>query len=87
MDCACKTGLYFFTHLSEHTVLITQIAFRLFVDAVVSEMGEDITGSGRVAGVGLGGKPDQAIIVEVDTQRVDAGDQHIETQVKLGPVD
>ena len=44
-------------------------------------------GSAAITGVGLGGKPDETVIVEVDTEGVNTGQEDIETEVKLGLVD
>ena len=57
------------------------------VDAVVGEVHEDIADAAAVVGVLVGGKAHQAVIVEVDAERVQARQQHVQPQIKLGPVD
>ena len=51
-------ALYFLQYLGNPAVLITQVAGRLLVNAVVCKVGEYISSSRCVAGVGLRGKPD-----------------------------
>ena len=41
----------------------------------------------KVGGVRTGGEADEAILVEVDAQRVDAGDDDVDADVELGAVD
>ena len=67
-------------------LLVTKVAGRLLVDTVVGEVGEHVVHLGALVGVLIGGEPDQAVIIEVDTERVQAGNQDIEPQVKLGLV-
>ena len=57
------------------------------VDAVVGEMHEDIPHTAAVVAVLVRGKAHQAVVVEVDAERVHTGHQHVQTQVELGSVD
>jgi len=56
------------------------------VYAVVGEMHEDISHTATVVCVLVGGEAHQAIVVEVDSQGIDAGQEHVQAEVKLGPV-
>ena len=49
-------------------------------------MGEKILDLGALIGVLVGGKPDQTIIIKIESQRIDASNQKIQTEVKLGLV-
>jgi hypothetical protein len=57
------------------------------VDAVVGEVHEDVADAAAVVGVLVRGEAHQAVVVEVDAQRVHARQQHVQAQVKLGSVD
>ena len=74
-------------YLSQHAVIIAEIVGRFLVNTVVCEVCEDIMDLGYVTGVLVRGKPDQPIFIEEDTKRVDAGYEHIQTQVKLSLID
>ena len=50
-------------------------------------MGEQVLDLGAFVGVFVGGEPDEAVVVEVQPQGVDAGDQQVQTEVELGLVD
>ena len=71
-------------HLSLQTFFIAEVGGRLLVDAVVCEVGEDVMYFGAFIAVLVGSEPDQPVIIEVDTQGVHAGDEHVQAEVKLG---
>ena len=50
-------------------------------------MPELVVDEAGVVGVGLGGKPDQAVPVDVDSEGVEAGDEHVQPHVELVAVD
>ena len=50
-------------------------------------MCEDVLHLGALVGVLVGGEPHKAVVVEVESERVDGGDQKVEAQVELSFVD
>ncbi len=50
-------------------------------------MHEDIADAAAVIGIFIWGEPHEAVIIKVDAQRIHAGQQDVQSQVKLGPVD
>ena len=84
-------------HLSLCAVLVAHVGGGVLVDAVVGEVGEHIPNFGALVAVFVGREPgdclivwrfqsqlpDKAIIVEVDSERVDTGHQHVEAQIKF----
>merc|ERR1719410_772387 len=69
--------------LSLCTVLVAHVGGGVLVDAVVSEVGEHISNFGALVAVFVGREPDKAIIIQVDSERVDTGHQHVEAQIKF----
>ena len=59
----------------------------VLVDAVVGEVGEDVWEWVCVGGVGVGGEPDEAVVVEEDPQGWQRRQQDVDPQVVLGVVD
>ena len=76
-----------YCRLSEETEKYYASSILYLVDAVVGEMHEDIPHTAAVVAVLVRGKAHQAVVVEVDAERVNTGHQHVQTQVKLGSVD
>ena len=76
-----------YCRLSEETEKYYASSILYLVDAVVGEMHEDIPHTAAVVAVLVRGKAHQAVVVEVDAERVHTGHQHVQTQVKLGSVD
>ena len=84
-------------HLSLCTVLVAHVGGGVLVDAVVGEVGEHIPNFGALVAVFVGREPgdclivwrfqsqlpDKAIIIEVDSEGVDTGYQHVEAQIKF----
>ena len=68
-------------------VLVGGVGRVVLVDGVVGEVHEDVGERGVVRLVLVGGEPHEALVVEVDDERVDAGDQDVDAQVVLGAVD
>ena len=68
-------------------VLVRYKLITIFVDAVVGEVGENVVHLGALVSVLVGSKPDEAVIIEVDTEGVHTGHQDVKSQVKLGLVD
>ena len=50
-------------------------------------MGEQILNFGALVGVFVGCEPDEAIIVEIQPQRIDTCHQEIQSEVKFGLID
>ena len=80
-------AIFTFPHLFLFAFFIIHVGRRLFVDAVVGEMGEHVLHLGALVGVLVGGEPHEAVVVEVESERVDGGDQKVEAQVELSFVD
>lgn len=55
-----------------------------FINAVVGEMHETIAEVVDVVVVLDGGEAREAVRIDVDLERIDAGDEHVETQIELG---
>ena len=80
-------AIFTFPHLFLLAFFIIHVGRRLFVDAVVGEMGEHVLHLGALIGVLVGGEPHQAVVVEVEPQGVDGGHQQVQPEVKLCLVD
>lgn len=59
----------------------------MFIDTEVGQVNEPFADVFVLAGVLVSGKPDQPIFEQIDSQRVIAGDDHIDPQVVLQIVD
>ena len=68
-------------------VLVGGVGRVVLVDGVVGEVHEDVGERGVVRLVLVGGEPHEALVVDVDDERVDAGDEHVDAQVVLRVVD
>ena len=80
-------AIFTFPHLFLLAFFIIHVGRRLFVDAVVGEMGEHVLHLGALVGVLVRGEPHQTVVVEVESQRVDGGDQQVKAEVELCFVD
>ena len=75
------------THLLFLAFFITEVRGGFLVDAVVGEVSEQVVNFGTFVCVLIGGESDQTVVIEVDTEWVHTGDEHVKSQVKLGLVD
>ena len=57
------------------------------VDGVVSEVDVVVSQILHLVGVGPGGEPHEAVLVDVEFQRVHAGQKDVDPQVKLETID
>lgn len=57
------------------------------VNAIVGEMHETVAEVVDVVVVFDGGEAREAVRIDIDLERIDAGDEHVETQVELGAAD
>lgn len=55
-----------------------------FINAIVGKMHETVAEVVDVVVVFDGGEARQAVRIDVDLERIDAGDEHVKTQVELG---
>ena len=79
-------AIFTFPHLFLLAFFIIHVGRRLFVDAVVGEVGEEVLHLGALVGVLVGGEPHEAVVIEVQPQGVNRGHQQIQAEVKLGLV-
>ena len=70
-------------HLLLLALLVVHIGRGLLVDAVVGEVSEHILHLRALVGVFVRGEPHQTVVVEVEPQRVDGGDQEVEPEVEF----
>ena len=76
-------AIFTFTHLFLLAFFIVYVGRGFLVDAVVGQMGEDVLHLRALVGVLVGGEPHQTVVVEVESQRVDGGDQQVKPEVEL----
>lgn len=55
-----------------------------FINAIVGEMHETVAEVVDVVVILDGGEAGEAVRIDVDLERIDAGDEHVKAQVKLG---
>ena len=68
------------------TRLILNEVFIFLIDGVISQMHEFVV-LVNLRGIGLRSKPSQAFLEYVNSQRLIACDQHIDSQVEFMPID
>ena len=98
MKTVSKSVSGILVHLSLRAVLVAHVGGGVLVDAVVGEMSEHISNfcaliavlvgskpefQNRVAAVTHFSAPDKTVVIEVDSEGVDTGDQHVEAQIKF----
>ena len=76
-------AIFTFPHLFLLAFFIIHVGRRLFVDAVVGEVGEEVLHLGALVGVLVGGEPHEAVVIEVQPQGVDGGHQQVQAEVEF----
>ena len=68
-------------------LLIGYKLLTVLVDAVVGEVDHVVPNVSRIIAVRNGGKPDQPIFIDIELHRLNTGQQNIQAEIKLEPID